>query len=136
MRIQMDAIVHEYLLLTLACLQEFAMEARDARDQEIMTMGILENMLSTGTIEHKFDAEENIDVFTSTPRLISNWSKIFPGNVLKVTAVEEDVVYEMSGDRTYFFNRKWLSKRMRKEGARAWELVVNPGRKSMRTTMH
>jgi hypothetical protein len=101
-----------------------------------MTMKILENMLSLGTIEHKFDAEENIDMFTSTPRLICNWTKIFPGSILKASAADEHIVYEMSGDRAYFFNRKWLSKRMRKEGARAWESVVNPGHKLSGSTIH
>ena len=129
MRIAMDAIVHEYFALSLSSIREMAMKAHEERDQEIMTMRILESMLSLGTIEHQFDAEENIDIFTSTPRLIWNLKKIFPDHTLIASADDEHIVYEMSGDRSYFINKKWLPKRLRKEGKRVWESVVNPGRK-------
>ena len=130
MRIATDAIVQEHLLLILVALKEIAMKVQEERDQEIMVMGILECMLSVGIIEHEFDPEENIDIFTNTPRLIRNWEKICPGHTLKASADDDHVIYELSGTRSYFFNKKWLSKRLRKDGKRAWELVVNPGRKS------
>jgi hypothetical protein len=126
MRIAMDAIVHEYFALSLSSIREIAMKAHEERDQEIMTMRILESMLSLGTIEHEFDAEQNIDIFTSTPRLIWNLTKPFPGHTLIASVDDEHVVYEISGDRSYFFNRKWLPKRLRKEGKQVWQSVVNP----------
>jgi hypothetical protein len=123
MRIAMDAIVHEYLLLSLNSIRVIATEVKDERAREIVTMRALENMLSLETVAHEFDPMENIDVFTSTPKLIRNWAKIFPGNILKVSADDEYLVYEMSGNRSSFFNKKWLSKRLRQEGARAWKLI-------------
>jgi hypothetical protein len=127
MRIAMDAIVHEYFRLSLSSIRETAAEVKEEREREIFMMGILEAMLSLETIAHEFDAIEHIDVFTSTPRLIRNWTKIFPDNLLKVSADDEYVVYEMSGDRSYFFNKKWLSKRLRREGATEWNLIVGLG---------
>jgi hypothetical protein len=124
MHIAMDAIVHQYLLLSLNSVREIAADAIDERVRERLVMGALESMLSLETIAHEFDSTENIDVFTSTPRLIQNWPKIFPRNVLKAGANDEYVVYEMSGDRSDFFNKRWLSKRLKKEGVREWNLIV------------
>jgi hypothetical protein len=124
MRIALDAVVYEYVLLSLNAVREIAMMAVEERARERVMMRMLERMLSLGTIAHEFNSSENIDVFTSTPRLIRNWTRIFPGNVLKVSADDDYFVCEMSGDRSDFFNKQWLSKRLRKEGAKEWNLIV------------
>jgi hypothetical protein len=125
MRIAMDAIVHEYLVLSLNSVREIAMKVEEEHAREIATMRFLERMLSLETVAHEFDPAENIDVFTSTPRLICYWTKIFPGKILKSSAGDEHIVIEMSGNRSRFFNKRWLSARLRKEGARAWRLIAD-----------
>jgi hypothetical protein len=121
----MDAIVYEYLVLSLNSVREIAMKVEEEHAREIATMGILERMLVLETVAHEFDRAENIDVFTSTPRLIQHWTKIFPGKILKCSADDEYIVIEMSGKRSRFFNKGWLSDRHRKEGARAWPLIAD-----------
>jgi len=103
MRIAMDAIVHEYLVLSLNSVREIAMKVEEEHAREIATMRFLERMLSLETVGHEFDPAENIDVFTSTPRLICYWTKIFPGKILKSSAGDEHIVIEMSGNRSRFF---------------------------------
>jgi hypothetical protein len=67
---------------------------------------------------------ECVDIFDSEPKLILNWEKLFPGQKISGRDCGGRVCYEMSGDRSRFFDKEWLAEAEPKEALIAWDSIV------------
>ena len=113
MRIEMDAIVREYVVRVLASIlygPQASVTFDDENDclQERAVMCVLEGMVASGAAEHKYDVTRNLDEFNSTDRLVRNWGWAFPGDKLSIDRSERHVL-AIKRKRSHFFNSKWLA---------------------------
>ena len=114
MRIEIDAVVREYVFRVLASIlygphaSVQMINENDDRAQEEAVMFVLEQMVASGAADHKYDNARKIDEFNSTERLVRNWGWAFPGDKLSIDRSERHVL-AIKGKRSRFFNSKWLA---------------------------
>jgi hypothetical protein len=103
MRIEIDAVVHQYVMRMIAATFYAAdapleMIKETERAQEVVFMHTLEGMIMSGAAEHNYDPLRKIDEFISTDRLIKHWGWLFPGSSCDVDRSER-LLFEIKGKR-------------------------------------
>ena len=130
MKIDLDDVTNEYVWRSIGSMRDLVdVKPKELRQagldvtefREKVFMRVLKTAVEMGVVVHRFDAVECVDVFDSEPKLIQNWEKIFPGQEFAGGDCGGRVGYDMSGDRSRFFNKAWLA---REEGRRARESIV------------
>lgn len=111
-KVEMDEIVKEYSMRMIHSLMyskksDFILTGElDEEMKEDIWMSVLRSMVRSGAATHTFRAEDAMDVFTSTDRLIKNWSWLFPGAKLPSRLTVRGLL-KISRDRSHFFADAW-----------------------------
>src|SRR3954447_4858896 len=94
MRIEMDAVVNEYVLEAVEALLESNM-ASCAREKAVMAA--LKTLMDSGLTKHHYNAARGIDEFRATDDLTWQWERDFPG-IEDVVDPTETIIVEVGND--------------------------------------
>jgi succinate dehydrogenase flavin-adding protein (antitoxin of CptAB toxin-antitoxin module) len=98
MKIEMDAVVNEYVLQTLETMSELDKPPYTCK-REVVT--ILKAMMNSNLINHRYNATRGIDEFRATRRLTWQWRRDFL-EVAAIVAPTETIIVEIGEDRRTF----------------------------------
>jgi hypothetical protein len=101
MRIEMDAVVNEYVLHALEAVPE-AKKPQCARERAVMIA--LKTLIDSGLINHRYNAENGIDEFRATDRLTRQWVREFPALTAVVAPTETIILRIGKKSRTFTDN--------------------------------
>jgi hypothetical protein len=101
MRIEMDAVINEYVLETLEAVPE-SREPPTTRERAVTVA--LKALMDSGLISHRYNATSGIDEFRATERLTRQWERDFL-ELVDVVAPTETIIVEIGkNSRTFSDN--------------------------------
>jgi hypothetical protein len=98
MRVELDAVINEYLLETLEAVPE-SEKPPIARERAVTIA--LKALINSGLIRHRYNAKRKIDEFRSTQALILQWERDFP-ELEQVVAPTEVISVEIGKETCTF----------------------------------
>ena len=111
MRIEMDAVVNEYVLNALEVVPK-SKEPRCSRERSVTVA--LRALMDSGLINHRYNAGNGIDEFRATERLTRQWEREFPA--LPAIVAPTDTIILTIGKKSRTFSDNLTAGNPKRQG--------------------
>ena len=107
--IEMDAVMNEYVLQALGSAfdepdSRLKLKDQQVRAKERAVIAILETMIASGSVRHRYNANRKVEEFRSSESLVRHWKRDFP-HVAQIVDPTETIIVKIRGKRSRFADK-------------------------------